>query len=111
MLYSHEATANRVPGQPLILAAGGTPGRLVLTLVLEKWGSCRGCKGRGWGQHDDNDDNDGNDEDGNNEGKQKPLGGGIMLVPRAERRSDHRGMARVTMIIGDCKRKATGEPV
>ena len=79
---------------------------------VRKWGSCRGCKGRGWGQHDDNDDDDSNDEDGNDEGKQKPSGGGIMLVPRAERRRSHRGMARVTTIIGgDHKRKATGEPV
>ena len=52
------------------------------------------------------------DEDGDDEGKQKPSGGGIILVPRAEPRRDHRGMARVTTIIGgDRKRKATGEPV
>ena len=69
-------------------------------------------QGGGGGDDDDNDDNDDdNDEDGNDEGKQKPLGGGIMLVPRAERRSDHWGMARVTTIIGDRKRKGTGEPV
>jgi len=37
--------------------------------------------------------------------------GGIMLVPRSERRSDHRGMASVTTIIGGRKRKMTGGPI
>ncbi len=111
MLYSGEATANRVPGHPLILAAGGMPGRLVSTSVLEN-GEVAMAAGGGDGDDDDNDDNnDDDDEDGNDEGKQKPSGGGIILVLRAERRSDHRGMASVTTIIGDRKRKATGEPV
>ena len=115
MSYSREATANRVPGHPLILAAGGTPGRLVSTPVVEN-GEVAAAAGGGGGDEDDDDDNDNNDddddEDGNDKGKQKPLGGGIILVPRAERRRDHRGMARVTTIIGgDRKRKATGEPV
>jgi hypothetical protein len=38
------------------------------------------------------------------------LGVGIILVPRAECRRDHRGMVSVTTIIGDRKRKATGGP-
>jgi hypothetical protein len=100
--YSREATANRVPGQPLILTASG---RLVSTPVLENV-EVAAAAGGGGGD-DDNDD----DEDGDDQGKQKPSGGGIMLVPRAERRSDHRGMASVTTIIGDRKRKAMGEPV
>ena len=110
MHYSREATANRVPGQPLILTASG---RLVSTPVLENV-EVAAAAGGGGGD-DDNDDNDNDDDeddkDGDDEGKQKPTGGGIMLVPRAERRSDHRGMASVTTIIGDRKRKATGEPV
>ena len=110
MLYSREATANRVPGQPLILTASG---RLVSTLVLENV-EVAAASGGGGGDDDndnDDDDNDDDDEDGDDEGKQKPSGRGIMLVPRAERHSDPRGMARVTTIIGDRKRKATGEPV
>ena len=111
MLYSREATANRVPGHPLILAAGGTPGRIVSTPVLEN-GEVAAAAGGGGGDDDDDDDNDDDDdEDGNDEGKQKPSGGGIILVPRAERQSDHLGMVSVTTIIGDRKRKVTGELV
>ena len=37
--------------------------------------------------------------------------GSIVLVPRSERRSDHRGMASVTTIIGGRKRNAMGGPI
>jgi hypothetical protein len=110
--YSHEATANRVPGH----AAGGTPGRLVSTPVLENVEVAAAARGGG-GDDDDNDDNndnnyDNDNEDGDDKRKQKLSCGGVKLVPRAERRRSHRGMARVTTIIGgDRKRKATGEPV
>jgi hypothetical protein len=43
--------------------------------------------------------------------KQKPSGGGIILVPRSERRSDHRGMGSVTTTIRDRKRKSAGGPI
>ena len=108
MHYSREATANRVPGQPLILTASG---RLVSTLVLENVEVAVAAGGVGGDGDNDNDDDDDDKEDGNDEGKQKLSGGCIMLVPRAEHRSDNRGMAIVTSIIGDRKRKATGEPV
>ena len=114
MSYSREATANRVPGHPLILAAGGTPGRLVSTPVVENGEVAAAAGGRGGDDDDDDDDdnNDDNEEDGDDKGKQKPSGGDIILVPRAERRRDHRGMASITTIIGgDRKRKATGEPI
>ncbi len=113
MHYSHEATANRVPGHPLVLAAGGTPGRLVSTPVLENVEVAVAARGVGGDDDVDDDDNDDDDdEDGDDERKRKPSGGGVILVPRAERRRDHRGMASVTTIIGgDCKRKVTGEPV
>jgi hypothetical protein len=106
--YSREATAKKAPGQPLILTALG---RLVSTPVLENVEVAAAAGGGGGDNDDDDDDDDDDDEDGDDEGIQKPSGGGIMLVPRAERRSDHRGMASVTKIIGDRKRKATGEPV
>ena len=61
---------------------------------------------------DEDDDDDNNDKDGDDKGKQKPSGGGVKLVPRGELRRDHRGMASVTTIIsGDRKRTARGEPV
>ncbi len=115
MQYSHEATAKRVHGHPLVLVPGSLPGRLVSTPVLENEEDAAAAgddddHGNYDCNEDDNDDND--DKDGDNEGKQKPSGGGVKLVPRAERRRDHHGMARVTTIIsGDHKRKATGEPV
>ena len=114
MQYSHEATAKRVPGHPLVLVPGSLPGRLVSTPVLENVEVAPAARGVGGDDDDDDDDDDkdGNDKDGDNKGKQKSSGGGVILVPRAERRRDHRGMARVTTIIGgDRKRKATGEPV
>ncbi len=78
--YSHEATAKRVPGHPLVLVPGSLPGRLVSTPVLENVEV-----GGDNDDDDDDDDDDNNDEDGNDEGKQKPSGGGVILVPRAER--------------------------
>ncbi len=66
---------------------------------------------RGAGDDDGDDDNDNDGDDDDNDGKQKPLGGGIILVPRAERQSDHRGMGSITTTIGDRKRKATGGPI
>ena len=51
-------------------------------------------------------------EDGDDKEEKKPSGGGVKLVPRAERRRDHRGMASVTTIIsGSQKRKATDDSV
>jgi hypothetical protein len=82
--YSHEATANRVPGHPLVLAAGGTPGRLVSTPVLENGEVVAAARGGdGDDNNDDNDNDDDDNEDGNNKRKQKPSGGGVILVPRA----------------------------
>ena len=68
-------------------------------------------RGAGDNDDDDDDDSDNDDDDDDNDGKQKPSGGGIILVPRAERRSGHRGMGSVTTTIGDRKRKATGGPI
>ncbi len=100
MQYSHEATAKRVPGYPLVLVLGSLPGRLVSTPVLEN-GEVAAAAG-----DDDNhgnyncnkdDNNDDDDKDGDDE---------------EEKKRDHQGMARVTTIIGgDRKGKATGEPV
>ena len=71
MFYSREATANRVPGHPLILAAGGTPGRLVSTPVLENGEVAAAARGGGGDDDNDDDNNDDNDDkDGNNERKQ-----------------------------------------
>ena len=117
MQYSHDAAAKRVIGYPLVLVPGSLPGRLASTPVLDNGedaassdddddhGDCDcDC------DEDDGDDDD--DKDGNDEGEKKPSGGGVKLVPRGELRRDHRGMASVTTIIsGDHKRKATGEPV
>jgi hypothetical protein len=113
--YSHEVTAKRVPGHPLVLVPGSLPGRLASTPVLDN-GEVAAAAGDNddHGDYDcDEDDNDDNDdEDGDEEGKQKPSGGGVKLVPRGELRRNHRGMASVTTIIsGDRKRKATSEPV
>ncbi len=115
MQYSHEATAKRVPGHPLVLVPGSLPGRLVSTPELEN-GEDAAAAGddndHGNYDCDEDGDDDDDDEDGDDEGKQKPSGGGVKLVPRGELRRDHRGMASVTTIIsGDRKRKATGEPV
>ena len=68
-------------------------------------------RGAGDNDDDDDDDSDNDDDDDDNDGKQKPSGGGIILVPRAERRRDHQGMASVTTMIGDHKRRATDGPV
>ncbi len=98
-------------GHPLVLVPGSLPGRLVSTPVLENVEVAAAAGGLG-GDNDDDDDDDNNNEDGDKEGKQKPSGGGVILVLRDELRCDHRGMASVTTIIGgDRKRKATGEPV
>jgi hypothetical protein len=113
--YSREATANRAPGQPLVFTA---PGRFESAPVGYFNVEVAAIAGRGRGDNDDdnddddndNDDNDDNDDDDNDDGNQKPSDGGIILVPRAERRRDHRGMASVTTTIGNRKRKATGGP-
>ncbi len=98
-------------GHPLVLVPGSLPGRLVSTPVLENVEVATAAGGVG-GDNDDNDDDDNNNGDGDDEGKRKPSGGGVILVPRGELRRNHRGMASVTTIIGgDHKRKATGEPV
>ena len=55
--YSHEATANRVPGHPLALAAGGTLGRLLSTPVLENVEVVAAARGVGGEDTDDDDDN------------------------------------------------------
>ena len=109
--YSREATANRAPGQPLIFTAPGRFKSAVGYFNVE----VAAAAGRGRGDNDDydndndNDDN-GDDDDDNDDGTQKPSRGGIILVPRAERRRDHRGMASVTTMIENRKRKATDGP-
>ena len=112
MHYSREATAGRTPGQPMVFTASG---RFESAPVVE---DMEVTTAAGGGDDDDDDDNDDDDDDDDNDdddynddGKQKPSGGGIILVPRAEHRSDHRGMASVTTTIGDRKRKATGGSV
>jgi hypothetical protein len=106
--YSREATANKAPGQPLVFTA---PGRFESAPVGYFNMEVAAAAGRGRGDDDDNDNDDSDDDDDDNKaGNQKPSGGGIILVPRAERRRDHRGMASVTTTIGDRKRKATGGP-
>ncbi len=111
--YSHEATANRAPWQSLIFTA---PGRFESAPVGYFNVEVAAAAGRGRGDNDDNDNDNNNDDDDddnddddddNDDGNQKPSGGGIILVPRAERRRDHRGMASVTTTIGNHKRKAT----
>ena len=110
--YSREATAKRAPGQPLIFTA---PGRFKSAPVGYFNVEVAAAAGRGRGDNDDydndnDDDDNGNDDDDNDDGNQKPSGGGIILVPRAERRRDHRGMASVTTRIKNRKRKATDGP-
>ncbi len=106
--YSREATANRAPGQPLVFTA---PGRFESAPVGYFNMEVAAAAGRGRGDDDDNDNDDSDDDDDDNKaGNQKPSGGGIILVPRAERRRNHRGMASVTTTIGERKRKATGGP-
>jgi len=116
LCYSHEATANREPGQPLVFTA---PGRFESAPVgyFNVEVAAAAGRGRGDGDNDDDDDDDDDDnddddddDDDNDDGNQKPSGGGIILVPRAECRCDHRGMASVTTTIGNRKRKATGGP-
>ncbi len=111
MQYSFDAAANRVIGHPLVLVPGSLAGRLASIPVLDNGEVATAAGGVG-GDDDDDDDDNYDDEDGDDEGEKKPSGGGVKLVPRAERRRNHRGMARVTTIIGgDRKRKATGDPV
>ena len=105
MHYSRKATANRAPGQPLVFTA---PGGFESAPVGYFYVEVAAAAGRGRG--DDDDDEDDNDDD-NNDGNQHPSGGGIILVPRAKRRCNHRWIASVTTMIGNRKRKATdGEP-
>ena len=109
--YIREATANRAPGQPLIFTALGKFESALAGYFNVEVAAAAG-RGRGDNDDDDNDDgyDDDNDDDDNDDGNQKTPGGGIILVPRAERRRDHRGMASVTTTIGNRKRKATGGP-
>ena len=86
--YSHEATANRAPGQPLIFTAPGrfesAPGGYFIVEVAAAAGRGRGDDDDDEDDNDD-DDNDDDEDDDNDDGNQKPSGGGIILVPRAER--------------------------
>jgi len=107
VLYSREASANRAPGQPLVFTA---PRRFESAPAGYFNGEVALATAGGRGGDNDNDDDDDDDDDDNNNGKQKPSGEGIILVPRAERRRDHRGMVSVTTTIGDHKRKATDGP-
>ncbi len=113
MQYSRDAAADRVIGHPLVLVPGSLPGRLASTHVFDDGEVAAAAGGVGGDDNDDDDDDDDDDnEDGDGEREKKPLGGGVKLVPRGELRCDHRGMASVTTIIGgDRKRKATGDPV
>ncbi len=109
MHYSRKATANRAPGQPLVFTAPGNfesaPVGYFNVEVAAATGRGRGDDGD---DEDDNDDDDNdNDDDDNDDGNQKTSGGGIILVPRAERRRNHQGMASVSTTIGNRKRKAT----
>ena len=119
MHYSREATANRAPGQPLVFTA---PGRFESAPAGYFNVEVAAAVGGGGGDDNDDDDNDddnndddnddnNDDDDDNDNGKQKSLGGGIILVPRAECRCDHQGMASVMTMIVDRKRKATDGPV
>ena len=107
--YSREATANRAPGQPLVFTA---PGRFESAPVGYFNVEVAAAAGRGRGDDDNDDDDDDDDDDNdddddddddNDDGNQKPSGGGIILVPRAERQRDHRGMASVTTMIGNIR--------
>ena len=111
MLYSREATANRAAGQPLVFTAQGVfESALAGCFNVEVAAAAGGGGGDDNDDDDDDDDNDNDDDDDNNNGKQKPSGGGIILVPRAEHQRNHRGMASVMTMIGDCKRKVTDGP-
>ncbi len=114
MQYSRDAAANIVIGPPLVLVPGSVPRRLKSIPVFDNGEVAAIAGGVGGDDDDDNDDddNDDGDEDGDDEEEKKPLGGGIKLVPRAERQRDHRGIASVTTIIsGSQKRKATDDSV
>ncbi len=100
MHYSREATAKKAPGQPLVVTALGIFESAPVVENMEV--AAAAVSGGG-------DSNDG--LSGHADHKQKPLGGGIILMPRSECRSDHRGMGSVTTAIGDRKRKATGGPI
>ena len=110
MHYSRKATANKAPGQPLVFTA---PGNFESAPVGYFNVEVAAAAGRGRGddndddQDDDDDNDDDNDDDDNDDGNQQPSGGGIILVPRAERRRNHQGMASVSTTIGNRKRKAT----
>jgi hypothetical protein len=114
--YSRDAAENKVLGPPLVLVPGGIAGKLKSIPMVDN-GEVAAVAGVGAGViggdddgNDDDNDNDDDDEDDDNEDEKKPSGGGIRLVPRAERRRDHRGMASVTTIIsGSRKRKATDD--
>ena len=119
MKYGRDAAENKVLGPPLVLVPGGIAGKLKSIPVVDNGevaaiaGVVAGVIG---GDDDDNDEDDDNDNDGDedddDEDERKPSGGGIRLVPRAERRRGHRGMASVTTIIsGGRKRKATDDSV
>ncbi len=115
MQYSHDAAAKRVIGHPLVLVPGMLPGRLALTPVFDNGEDAASPDDDdNHGNYDCDEDNndDDNDKDGGDEGEKKPSGGGVKLVPRGKLHRDHRGVASVTTIIGgDRKRKATGDPV
>ncbi len=100
MHYSREATAEKAPGQPLVFTASG---KFESAPVVENMEVAAAAVSRG------GDSNDGLSSHADH--KQKPSGGGIILVPRSERQSNHRGMGSVTRMIGDRKRKVTGGPI
>ena len=66
MHYSCKATANRAPGQPLVVTA---PGVFKSAPVVENVEVAAAAGGGG-------DDNDDDDDDGDDDGKQKPSGFG-----------------------------------
>jgi hypothetical protein len=98
--YSCEATAKKATGQTLVFTASG---KFESAPVVEDMEVAAAAVSGG------GDSNDG--LSGHADHKQKPSGGGIILMPRSERRSDHRGMASVTTIIGGRKRNAMGGPI
>ncbi len=106
MQYSRDAAANLVIGHPLVLVPGSLPGRLKSIPVFDNGEAAAIVGGVGGDDKDDDvndDDNDNDDDDeyeeGDDEEEKKPSGGGVKLVPRAECRRNHRGMASVTTII------------
>ena len=92
--YNREATANRAPGQPLVFTSLGR-----FESAPVGYFNVEVAAAAGRGRENDNDDDD--DDDDNDNGNQKPSVGGIILVPRAERRRDHRGIASVTTTVDD----------